>query len=242
MTVLAFGDSLVHGYGLNPKDGFVPQLQNWLAAREIDAEIVNAGVSGETTAGGLARIDWTLDSDPDALILSLGGNDVLRGLLPRDTRHNLEEILSRTKEAAVPVLLIGQGAPANYGEDYKQEFEAIFPSLADEYQTLLFPSFFAPLEEAGSLTEILQTYFQDDGIHPNAAGVARIVDAMGPHIVQLVERAAARPVPDQTYVRFWGVENVLSDNVPHSNWKRVIVLGRNDHSIESRMASGGLIW
>lgn len=188
VIVAAFGDSLVHGYGLNPDDGFAPQLNRWLAEQGLDAEVLNAGVSGETTAGGLARIDWTLGSNPDALILALGGNDVLRGLLPEESRRNLDGILARTEEAGIPVLLVGQIAPGNYGTDYKRDFEAIFPELAEKYQSLYFERFFAAFDQAGSIEEVRGKYFQEDGLHPSPEGVAVIVASIGPVVIELIKR------------------------------------------------------
>ena len=187
VTVAAFGDSLVHGFGLNPEDGFVPQLNRWLTGSGADAVVVNAGVSGETTAGGLARIDWTLGSDPDALIVALGGNDVLRGLFPEQSRSNLDGILARTAAAGLPVLVIGQEAPDNFGPDYKEKFESIYPELAEKYETLLFGRFFAPLDRQGDRKFVREQYFQDDGLHPNADGVAIIVAAIGPSVLELIK-------------------------------------------------------
>ena len=189
IEVTAFGDSLIHGFGLPPDDGFVPQLNRWLQDKNVQATIVNAGVSGETTQGGLARIAWTLETEPDAFILALGGNDVLRGLNPEQSRQHLTGILSQVSEANIPILLIGQIAPQNYGQDYQESFESIFPDLAAQYDTLFFKEFFAPLESTGSPRFVRETYFQDDGLHPNAAGVGLIVDAIGPMVLELIEKA-----------------------------------------------------
>lgn len=130
VTVAALGDSLTQGYGLAQDDGLVPQLQAWLRGQGADVTIVNAGVSGDTTAGGLSRIDWTLADRPDGIIVALGGNDMLRGFDPELTRSNLDAILTRAEDAGVPALLIGLQAMGNYGPDYKAAFDAIFPELA----------------------------------------------------------------------------------------------------------------
>ncbi len=189
VSIAAFGDSLVHGFGLSPEDGFVQQLNDWLAMRGENAEAINVGVSGDTTAGGLARIDWTLASNPDALIVALGGNDLLRGLFPEDSRANLDGILQRASEAGVPVLLIGQEAPSNYGEDYKRDFEAAYEELSEKHRTLFYSRYFSALDRVGTREEARALYFQDDGLHPNAEGVALIVDDLGPIVVSLIRRA-----------------------------------------------------
>lgn len=185
VTVLAFGDSLTQGYGLPQEDGFVPQLRDWLADRDIDARIDNAGVSGDTTAGGAARIDWSLTPEVEAVIVALGGNDLLRGIDPGVARDNLDRILQAAQEAEVEVLLVGMDAPGNYGAAYKTAFDAIYPELAEKYDTLLAPDFFAGLGD-GTPSK-LQDYFQDDGIHPNAEGVRRIVEDLGPLVRRLIE-------------------------------------------------------
>ncbi|MEI4231439.1 arylesterase [Roseovarius sp. D22-M7] len=186
VTVLALGDSLTQGYGLPAEEGFVPTLRDWLTDQDIDAELVNAGVSGDTTAGGAARVDWSLTPEIDAMIVALGGNDLLRGIDPGVARANLEAILQAAQENDVAVLLVGMDAPGNYGAAYKREFDAIYPELAQEYDTLYAPDFFAGLG-AGSPSE-LQKYFQPDGIHPNAQGVDRIVEDLGQHVRRLIER------------------------------------------------------
>ena len=185
VTVLAFGDSLTQGYGLPQEDGFVPQLRDWLTDRGVAAQIVNAGVSGDTTAGGAARIDWSLTPEVDAMIVALGGNDLLRGIQPDVARGNLDTILQAAQAAEVEVLLVGMDAPGNYGAAYKTAFDAIYPELAAEYDTLHAPDFFAGLGD-GSPSD-LRRYFQDDGIHPNAEGVRRIVEDLGPHVRRLIE-------------------------------------------------------
>lgn len=187
VTVVALGDSLTAGYGLPEADGLVPQLQRWLQARGADVAVVNAGVSGDTTRGGLERLDWSLTPQTDALIVTLGGNDLLRGLPPAEARANLDQILARATGRGLPVLLVGLAAPRNYGPDYKAEFDAIYPELAAKYGALLDPDLFAPLI-AGGDPSAASAYFQADGIHPNAEGVARIVATLGPQVLELMSR------------------------------------------------------
>ena len=182
---MALGDSLTHGYGLDPAEGFVPQLQAWLRTHgAADVTVVNAGVSGDTTAGGLARLDWSLAGGGDALIVALGGNDLLRGVDPAASRANLDAILTRAGERGLPVLLSGMRAPLNYGPDYKAAFDAMYPDLAAAHGALYDPFFLEGVAEDRSL-------WQADGIHPNAAGVAVIVARIGPLALALAERARA---------------------------------------------------
>ncbi|MEQ5828000.1 arylesterase [Sulfitobacter sp. NFXS29] len=195
VVIAALGDSLTQGYGLPAEEGFVPQLQAWLDAEGVEAKIVNAGVSGDTTAGGRARVDWTLTPDVDAMIVTLGGNDMLRGLDPAQARGNIEDILAAAKRAEVEVLLVGMSAPGNYGAGYKADFEALYPDLAEAHGTQFYPDFFTGLlaEEKGAASarsETIQRYFQGDGIHPNAEGVALIVDDIGPAVAELAAQAA----------------------------------------------------
>ncbi|MBM1634268.1 arylesterase [Sulfitobacter mediterraneus] len=190
VVIAALGDSLTQGYGLPAEQGFVPQLQAWLDANGADVRLINAGVSGDTTAGGLSRVDWTLTPDVDGMIVALGGNDVLRGLPPEQARQNLTGILTAAQAAEVEVLLVGMQAPGNYGEDYKADFEAIYPDLAKDFETLYLESFFAGLTE-GEENEDLSAYralFQGDGVHPNAEGVAMIVARFGPELLELVNQ------------------------------------------------------
>ncbi|WP_223423440.1 arylesterase [Tateyamaria pelophila] len=186
VTIAALGDSLTQGYGLPAEDGFVPQLEAWLAAQGQDVTMINAGVSGDTTAGGLSRVAWTLTPDVDAMIVALGGNDLLRGLDPAVSRANLEGILQAAREADVPVLLIGMEAPGNYGPEYKATFDAMYPELAAEFDVLYLDSFFAGLGGPGLDPAEARPFMQADGIHPNATGVSRIVEAIGPHAADLV--------------------------------------------------------
>jgi acyl-CoA thioesterase-1 len=187
VTVAALGDSLTQGFGLPPEEGFVPQLEGWLRGEGADVSVVNAGVSGDTTAGGLSRIAWTLTDDVNALIVTLGGNDLLRAIPPEASRANLDAILETALARGVSVLLVGMEAPGNYGPDYKQAFDSMYPELATKHDVPLFPTFFDGLRTEGEQLDQVAEFFQADGIHPNAEGVKRIVAAMGPAVLQLVE-------------------------------------------------------
>ena len=188
IQVVAFGDSLTQGYGLQVKDGFVPQLQAWADAQGLEVALSNAGVSGDTTAGGLSRAAWTLTPDVEAMIVTLGGNDVLRGIDPAVSRANLHGILSEAKAADVAVLLIGMKAPGNFGPDYKAEFDGMYPELAEEFNAVFLDSFFAGLGDAINDPVALGPYMQRDAIHPNTDGVALIVQGVGPKLAELLER------------------------------------------------------
>jgi acyl-CoA thioesterase-1 len=186
LTLVALGDSLTAGYGLPQEDGFVPQLQAWLTAQGQDVVVVNAAVSGDTTAGGLARLDWSLTPEVDAMIVTLGGNDLLRGIDPAASRANLDAILQGAQARKLPVLLVAMSAPGNYGPEYKRDFDAIYPDLAAQYGALLAPGFFAPLLKEGADPASLAQYLQPDGLHPNRDGVARIVEGLGPQVLNLL--------------------------------------------------------
>ncbi|MDB6452886.1 arylesterase [Falsirhodobacter sp. 20TX0035] len=185
VTVVALGDSLTQGYGLPAEQGFVPVLQSWLNDHGAEATVVNAGVSGDTTAGGLARTDWALTPDADAMILNLGGNDLLRGLDPATSRANLDAILDKADARGLPVLLLGLRAPGNYGPGFQQAFNAMYADLAQEHGALFVPDYLGPVTEGDRLN--LQ-YIQGDGIHPNAEGVTRLVEAVGPAVLDLLNR------------------------------------------------------
>ncbi|MCI5112484.1 MAG: arylesterase [Marivita sp.] len=191
VEILALGDSLTAGYGLMDHEGFVPQMREWLDAQGLEVRLVNAGVSGDTTAGGLSRIEWSLTPATEGLIVALGGNDLLRGIDPAVSRANLEGILRIAKEKELDVLVVGMEAPGNYGPEYKAEFDAMYPELADAYDALYFPRFFEGLYSVGETPAELRSVMQMDGIHPNAEGVDLIVEAMGPAVAKLVERASA---------------------------------------------------
>ncbi|MDK3019612.1 arylesterase [Pseudodonghicola flavimaris] len=186
VTVAALGDSLTQGYGLPEADGFVPQMQRWLRAEGAEVVLINAGVSGDTTAGGAARVDWTLSPEVDAMIVTLGGNDMLRGIDPAVSRANLDRILAAADTAGVRVLLIGMQAPGNYGPEYKAAFDAMYPELAAAHGALYAESFFAGLTGESGDPAALGRFMQADGIHPNAEGVRRIVAALGPRVLELV--------------------------------------------------------
>ncbi|MEP5758354.1 MAG: arylesterase [Litoreibacter sp.] len=190
ITIAALGDSLTQGYGLPERDGFVPQLEMWLETHGADVAVINAGVSGDTTAGGAARIGWTLSPDVDALIVTLGGNDILRGIDPAVARENLDIVLREATAQGIPVLLSGMKAPANYGREYQTRFNAIYPELAQAYGVLLYPDFLKPITAGISRQAALQNLMQPDGIHPNAQGVALVVDGIGPSVLKLSEQIA----------------------------------------------------
>ena len=191
VTIVALGDSLTSGYGLPRKQGFVPVLEAWLRAKGADVEVQNAGVSGDTTAGGMARVGWALGDDADAVIVTLGGNDMLRGLDPASSKASLEGILREVKARDLPALLVGIQALGNYGPGYRKAFDRMYGDLSEQYGTLLAPSFFDGLYAAGgdfADPVTLAPYMQGDGIHPNAEGVVRIVEALGPRVLELVGR------------------------------------------------------
>jgi acyl-CoA thioesterase-1 len=191
VTLVALGDSLTAGYGLPPDQGLVPQLQSWLAAQGAEVTVLNAGVSGDTTAGGLSRLDWSLTPETDALMVTLGGNDMLRGLPPEEARANLSAILEGAKSKGLPVFLVGMEAPGNYGAEYKAAFDAIYADLAAEFGATLYPFFFQGMTEGNSDPAAMRPFMLEDGIHPNAEGVAKIVADLGPALQAFL--AAHRP-------------------------------------------------
>jgi acyl-CoA thioesterase I len=178
--ILALGDSLTAGYGLPSDQAFPIRLQQALKAKGIDAIVDNAGVSGDTTAGGLARLDWSLSGKkPEVAIVELGGNDGLRGIDPATTRKNLDAILTKLTSAGTRVLLTGMYAPPNFGRDYGREFNSIFPDLAAKHKVAFYPFFLDGVAADPALN-------QPDGIHPTAEGVNIIVARMLPAVVKLV--------------------------------------------------------
>jgi len=179
VKILALGSSLTQGYGLPPGTEFTVQLQAALKKEGIDATVTNAGVSGDTSAGGLARLDWSLADHPDAVILELGSNDMLRGLPPADTEKNLRAILDKLRAAHVKVLLTGMHAQRNLGADYVKQFDPIYPRLAKAYNVLFYPFFL----DGVALNPKLN---QADGMHPNPAGVKVIVARMLPYVKKLI--------------------------------------------------------
>jgi acyl-CoA thioesterase-1 len=192
VTIVALGDSLTAGYGLaDPSQGLVPQLEAWLKAKGHDVVVQNAGVSGDTTAGGLARVGWALGPDADALIVTLGGNDLLRGLDPGEAKANLDGILKVAAARDLPVLLVAMKAPGNFGPKYKIAFDGMYRDLAQAYGTLLADDFFAGLRAAGADPTdpaSLAAYMQADGLHPNPDGVKLIVEGLAPKVEELMAR------------------------------------------------------
>lgn len=189
VTLLAVGDSLTQGYGLPPKLGFVPQLEAWLNAHGAEVTVINGGVSGDTSAGGASRIGWALEPRVDAVMVTLGGNDLLRGIDPAETKRNLDAILGEIQAKGLPVLLVGMTALGNYGAAFAQEFNAIYPELAEEHGVPLYDNFLAGLEAAGDRQQVLRDYILPDAVHPNEFGVALIVEAIGPSVLELVRKA-----------------------------------------------------
>lgn len=185
LPVLALGDSLTAGYGLAEPDGLVPQLNRWLAENGADVVVINAGVSGDTSAGGLSRLGWALDPSVKAMMVLLGGNDLLRGIPPAATRQNIAAILQEAQARNLPVLLIGMKAPGNFGPDYKENFDRLYADLAAEYGTLHIDSYFGLLVPDATDPAQLAPYMQPDGIHPNAEGVRIITGNLGPKIIEL---------------------------------------------------------
>ncbi|MGF1456622.1 MAG: arylesterase [Alphaproteobacteria bacterium] len=181
IRILGLGDSLMAGYGLPPGEGFVEQLEAALAARGHDVAVINAGVSGDTTAGGRARLAWSLADPVTHAIVELGANDALRGLEPAETEANLRAILTTLKAEGIPVLLCGMLAPRNLGPDYAAEFDALYPRLAAEFGVVFYPFFLEGVAREAALN-------QPDGIHPNRAGVERIVDRILPFVEQVIAR------------------------------------------------------
>ncbi|GAB4228844.1 MAG: arylesterase [Methyloligellaceae bacterium] len=186
LTIVALGDSLTAGFGLAREAAFPRQLEAALRKRGHKVRVINAGVSGDTTAAGLARLDWALGPRADAVILELGANDALRGLEPGQARANLDAILTRLREKGIPVLIAGMLAPRNLGADYAARFDSIFPDLAKKHGALLYPFFLEGV--AGK-----QALNLPDGLHPNARGVAVIVARILPYVEKLLARAQARP-------------------------------------------------
>ena len=179
--VLMLGDSLTAGYGLGPGDGLVDQLQKRADDTGLSVRFINAGVSGDTTKGGLARLDWALAEGADKAVVALGGNDMLRGLSPADSFQNLRGILERLRQDNIEVLLAGMLAPANMGAEYQTDFDALYPALAEEFDVIYMPFFLQDVALVPRLN-------QPDGLHPNREGVAIMVDNMMPYIAALVAK------------------------------------------------------
>ncbi|WP_379920781.1 arylesterase [Erythrobacter sp. R86502] len=186
--IIAFGDSLFAGYNLDPRDSYPEKLENALRAKGVNADVINAGVSGDTTAAGLNRLEFTLaaqDAPPALFILELGGNDLLRGLSPEETKANLAKMLTILRDQNVPVLLMGMRAPPNYGPEFQSQFDALYRNLAEEYDAALIPFWLEDIYRDASL-------FQSDRIHPTADGIERLVAST------LGDVEEAIPAPDSS--------------------------------------------
>jgi acyl-CoA thioesterase-1 len=186
-TVLAFGDSLTAGYGLPRGESLPDQLQEALEVRGLDIQMINAGVSGDTTSGGLSRLDWALEGVQDAridlVILALGANDALRGIAPDLTRSNIAAMIERLQARGIPVLLAGMVAPPNMGPEYAAAFNPIYSDLAARYDVPLYPFLLDGVAAEPTLN-------QDDGMHPNEKGVSVIVDRLAPMVADLLNERA----------------------------------------------------
>ena len=182
VRIVALGDSLTAGLGLPLSEGFVPRLQAALAAKGLAAEVINAGVSGDTAADGLARYEWAVPPDADALIIELGANDMLRGLKPEATKATLAAILDKARAAHLPTLLAGMRAAPNLGPEYAGQFSAIYPALAKAYDVPLYPFFLDGVAGDPKLN-------QPDGLHPTADGVEVIVQKILPSVEALMKQA-----------------------------------------------------
>ncbi len=177
--IVGFGDSLMAGYGLNPGEGFTEKLQKLLREKGHDVVIVNAGVSGDTSSGGLSRLDWSIPDGTQLVILELGANDMLRGVSPEITEKNLDAMLARLKERSIPVLLAGMRAAPNLGPEYQSAFDGIFPKLAAKYAVPLYPFFLDQVAGDASLQ-------LDDHMHPNASGIDRMVELVAPEVEKII--------------------------------------------------------
>lgn len=185
IVIVAYGDSLTAGYQLPPGDAFPAQLEKALKARGHKVKVINSGVSGDTASDGLARFDWAMPDDADAVILELGANDALRGIPVTETNKALSEIISRLKARGIEVLIAGMEAPRNWGEDYTNDFRAMYASLAKQNAAQLYPFFL----EGAALDPSLNL---NDGLHPNAKGVAMIVKGILPDVEHLIENVKSR--------------------------------------------------
>ncbi|MDM9649631.1 arylesterase [Rhizobium sp. S163] len=179
INLVGFGDSLMAGYQLPPGDGFPEKLQAALKAKGLDVAVANAGVSGDTTTGGLSRIDWSVPDGTDAVILELGANDALRGIAPEQSEENLDQMITRLKERGIAVFLAGMMAPPNMGGDYAARFNPIYEKLARKHGLTLYPFFLDGVVLDASLK-------LEDGMHPNSKGVDTMVQKMEPAITQFI--------------------------------------------------------
>jgi acyl-CoA thioesterase I len=177
--IVGLGDSLMAGYGLGPGEGFPEKLQAALQRKGHDVVIANAGVSGDTTSGGLSRLDWSTPDGTQFVILELGANDMLRGIAPEVTEQNLDRMIFRLKQRGIAVLLVGMVAAPNLGSDYADAFNAIFPRLAQKHDVALYPFFLDGVAADRS-------FLLEDGMHPNAAGIERMVERVLPEVEKLI--------------------------------------------------------
>ena len=184
LMLMAYGDSLTAGYGLQPSDAFPVKLEAALRAKGHDVAVINGGVSGDTALDGLSRLDWAMSDDVDAVIVELGANDMLRGLPPGQAEQALDGILAKLAARKLPVLVAGMRAPPNLGPDYQAQFDGMYERLATKHGALLYPFFLDGVAADVSLN-------QADGLHPNPAGVDVIVARILPSVEQLLARAAA---------------------------------------------------
>ncbi|MBI3355754.1 MAG: arylesterase [Nitrospirae bacterium] len=184
--IVAFGDSLTAGLGVSVDESYPVQLQRRLDTLHYRYRVINAGVSGDTTAGGLRRIPWVLNSKPELVILELGGNDGLRGLSLDQTKSNLSQIIQRLQQAGVIVILAGMKLPPNYGQEYTMGFEAIYPALAKQYHLPLIPFFLEGVAASTTLNQV-------DGIHPTKEGYGIIVEQVLKTLSPLLDQRAANP-------------------------------------------------
>ena len=186
--VFILGDSITQGFGLAVEDGLVNQLSNWFASEGMNITFINGGVSGDTTAGGLERLSWSLTDDVSALVVALGANDVLRGFPPELTRENLSAIINIAENNKTPVLLVGTYAPGNYGEQYKLDFDAIFTDLVEEKRIAYIDSYFKPMIDDIKNGKDVSYLLQADGLHPNPSGVKVIVEYISPQILKFLRK------------------------------------------------------
>ena len=184
--IVGFGDSLTAGFGLGPGEGFTDKLQAALRARGHDVTVANAGVSGDTSSGGLARLDWSVPDGTQLVILELGANDMLRGVSPEITQKNLDEMLAKLKERKIAVLLAGMRAAPNLGADYQNAFDTMYPKLAAKYDVPLYPFFLDGVAGKSALQ-------LDDGLHPNAKGVDLMVERILPTVEKAITTAQGDP-------------------------------------------------
>lgn len=184
VKIVGLGDSLMAGYQLAPGESFPERLQEALKSKGHDVEVINAGVSGDTTSGGLARLEWSVPEDADLVLLELGANDMLRAISPDVTRRNLESMLEKLDARGTRVVLIGMQAAPNLGPDYVASFNAIYPDLAKKWDLELYPFF---LDGVAATSGLLL----EDGMHPNAKGVDRMVEGMMPMLEPIVVELAA---------------------------------------------------